>query len=238
MLPSEYEGLWAKAIIEQGPLPNELLLDKNRGKFYQQSYKRTIKKILQSFFTRLATYFEIDWESIAATYGQEFPPQNYEINSLSFHFDSFLEKHYHQLLLPPYLADIASYEIAEFKAVSFKFSQKENFFLNPSLQVLSFEFDVLSWIVQKEEASSVDGPIRRETFSAFSRPQPSKQNMQECFVTKLEIIDRLLIEIGRSVSNKHELFAALYDIDEKFKTMPEKFFEERLAFLKAQCIFS
>ena len=90
---------------------------------------------LQKMFPSLTKFSDIDWELIT---------QEYETTSIDISFPEYLQKKAEDGDCPPYLFELAYYELAIFDAKNSRepFPFKPGLYLNPTALFLNLEFDI------------------------------------------------------------------------------------------------
>jgi hypothetical protein len=102
------------------------------------------RDLLQKMFPELSTFSEIDWNAVSVEYFQTYPPEAQDLLGLTFEFPEYLQIKAEEEDCPPYLFELAYYELAEFQAYTSLETRPEGagFHLNPTATFLNFEFDI------------------------------------------------------------------------------------------------
>lgn len=90
---------------------------------------------LQKSFSSLSLFSDIDWDAVT---------KEYEITSIAISFPEYLQLKAEQGDCPPYLYELAYYEMARQSALESDepFPHRTGVYLNPTAHFLSLEFDV------------------------------------------------------------------------------------------------
>ena len=117
---------------------------------------------LEETFPSLSLFSDLNWDSITQEYiaTHDHRPEN--IDDFVFGFPSFLQNKAEREECPPYLFELAYFELMENELFNseLKIPSSQGYYLNPTLSFLSFEFDISQMM---EEAS-------QGHFNAISRP--------------------------------------------------------------------
>lgn len=108
---------------------------------------------LQRMFPSLTTFSDLNWEAVTAEYESEY---------IDLSFPEYLQQKAADGDCPPYLFEIAYYEMALFEAKTSeeKFPYQDGVYLNPTALFLSLEFDVVK-MIEEAKAGNI-GVIEKE----------------------------------------------------------------------------
>ncbi len=98
---------------------------------------------LQKMFPSLSKFSDLDWESVT---------REYEATSIGISFPEYLQIKAEQGDCPPYLFELAFYELAAFEASSSvaPFPHQPGIYLNPTALFLNLEFDIPRMLEEAE----------------------------------------------------------------------------------------
>lgn len=101
---------------------------------------------LQKMFPSLSIFSDLDWEAVT---------REYEATSIGISFPEYLQIKAEQGDCPPYLFELAFYELAAFdaKTSAVPFPFKPGIYLNPTALFLNLEFDIPRMLEEAQEGN-------------------------------------------------------------------------------------
>jgi hypothetical protein len=137
---------------------------------------------LQQMFPSLTLFSDLDWEAVT---------QEYESDYIDLSFPEYLQQKTLDGDCPPYLFELAYYELALFdvRTSSEPFPYKTGVYLNPTALFLSLEFDVKRMV---EEA--INGKVEiyeREHVLCLFKDTHDKIHMLEMTDSELDVLQHL-----------------------------------------------
>lgn len=150
---------------------------------------------LQSMFPSLTTFSDLNWEAVTAEYESEY---------IDISFPEYLQQKAAEGDCPPYLFELAYYEMALFEAKTSQdnFPHQDGVYLNPTALFLSLEFDVVK-MIEEAKAGKVEVIEKEHCLCIFKN---RKSEVKSINVTEEELKVLQLLEDGplkdRSILNK------------------------------------
>jgi hypothetical protein len=138
---------------------------------------------LQDLYPSLTLFSDLDWEEVAAEYESAYPDLS---------FPEYLQQKSFDGDCPPYLFEIAFYELArhEVTAATFQTPYESGYCLNPVAAFLSLEFDVPRMLA---EASQGEVNVHEEAYvlAIYKKPDGSVSELKlsEEDLSLLELVE-------------------------------------------------
>jgi hypothetical protein len=137
---------------------------------------------LQQMFPSLTTFSDLNWDDVT---------QEYEATSIDISFPEYLQKKALEGDCPPYLFELAFYELAAFDAKTSvePFPHQHGIHLNPTALFLSLEFDVPRMLEEAEKGNIK--VIERPHVLCLFRDKEDHVNAIELSEESLELLQHL-----------------------------------------------
>lgn len=217
-------------------------LELYRG-FIWGHYRSSLKKM----FPRLRDAWNMDWHQWCEDYFTAYPPMSWELNELTLNFPNFLSAMADNKNLPPYLAELAHYEVCEFLVYKAQLNIKREFALNSTLHIQQFQHDIASWVKQMDELEAQGK--RSELVNTRPKHVPivlmvvQNPETRLCVFTTASLVDVAIYEVMSQIeidANHYaaELLAGVQQIlpPEHSRNISLKIIENHVEFLRQQWV--
>lgn len=137
---------------------------------------------LQTMFPSLSKFSDLDWEAVT---------REYEATSIGISFPEYLQIKAEQGDCPPYLYELAFYELAAFDAKSSvtPFPHQPGIYLNPTALFLNLEFDIPR-MLEEAELGNIE-VFERSLILCIYRDKDDVVNSVELDGPSLELLSQL-----------------------------------------------
>ena len=137
---------------------------------------------LEQMFPSLTLFSDLNWEAVT---------QEYESNYIDLSFPEYLQQKAVEGDCPPYLFELAYFEMALFdvKTTTESFPFQDGIYLNPTALFLSLEFDIMK-MLSEAKAGNIEVIERPHVLCLFRDPE-DKIHFQELSQDELSILQNL-----------------------------------------------
>ena len=213
-----YAHHWYETLNKTKDHSQTLATIPERMEIYQDFLDYNYGHVFPDLFTRLNEYCAFDWSKWVPLYIKEYPPHDFRLNELTFHFPEFLKakKLYYQ-------SELALYDLLEFKASFRKSYLKEKpsqsgslLYPHTSLFLGEFQYAIASWVQLLEEQKIIHQtcPIKEEHYLVFYRPENFRVKSHKIDSLSVFILQELIDSPGIEFSNFIKKIGAELEIAE------------------------
>jgi len=235
----EYECLWEKALIRGKDCADQLGINGGDLELYQSFMETRNIQVLKNIFRRVDKFHNPNWQEWAQDYFSLFPPHDFDLSQSTYKFDRFLALKASNSQIPPFLVDLAKFEIFEHKvflssARNFR-PTKSTLRLNKALFLEEFKYLIGEWVLEFErnKCKEESPPVMKDNILAFSRSTDDSR----CVVTNVSPVDLILVELLKmSEMDKEALMERFWSVDDQLKSIDATTLSQRINFLISQHI--
>lgn len=137
---------------------------------------------LEQMFPSLTLFSDLDWDAVTKEYESEY---------IDISFPEYLQQKSLDGDCPPYLFELAYFELALFdaKTSTEAFPHQPGVYLNPTALFLSLEFDVKK-MIEDAESGKID-VIEKQHVLCLFRDKQDRVHIQELTETDLDLLQHL-----------------------------------------------
>lgn len=154
-------------------------------------YLRQFQQALEKMYPSLTVFSDLDWEAITGEYLASHDERPQDLEEFIFNFPQYLQMKANEGDCPPYLHELAFYELIQDQIIQIELEapDEKGLYLNPTLSFLNLQFDVE---VMMDEATKGTVQIieRPHILCLYRHPEKGLHHI-EIDTEKLEVLQLL-----------------------------------------------